>query len=79
MRAVGEHASSAIEAVSLMIKLGIPVHELANLIHPHPSITEGVQECARLLLGESLFKPEVFSDKLRCIRWAPDQEGVKAA
>lgn len=79
MRAVGEHASSAIEAVSLMIKLGIPVHELANLIHPHPSITEGVQECARLLLGESLFKPEVFSDKLRCIRWVPDEADMKAA
>lgn len=79
MRAVGEHASSAIEAVSLMIKLGIPVHELANLIHPHPSITEGVQECARLLLGQSLFKPEVFSDKLRCVTWVPDQRSVRAA
>ncbi|MBK6341404.1 MAG: NAD(P)/FAD-dependent oxidoreductase [Flavobacteriales bacterium] len=79
MRAVGEHASSAIEAVSLMIKLGIPVHELANLIHPHPSITEGVQECARLLLGQSLFKPEVFADKLRCYAWSPEQERVAAA
>lgn len=79
MRAVGEHASSAIEAVSLMIKLGIPVHELANLIHPHPSITEGVQECARLLLGQSLFKPEVFGDKLRCITWAPEVSGAQAA
>ncbi|MBK9146625.1 MAG: NAD(P)/FAD-dependent oxidoreductase [Flavobacteriales bacterium] len=79
MRAVGEHASSAIEAVSLMIKLGIPVHELANLIHPHPSITEGVQECARLLLGQSLFKPEVFGDKLRCYAWSPEQERVAAA
>jgi len=79
MRAVGEHASSAIEAVSLMIKLGIPVHELANLIHPHPSITEGVQECARLLLGSSLFKPEIFGDKLRCVSWAPELPSVRAA
>lgn len=79
MRAVGEHASSAIEAVALMIKLGVPVRELADLIHPHPSITEGVQECARLLLGTSLFKPEVFADKLRCAAWSPDQTSVAAA
>jgi dihydrolipoamide dehydrogenase len=76
MRAVGEHASSAIQAVALMIRQGTPVRELAELLHPHPSITEGVQECARMLTGTSIFKPEVLGDKLRCTRWAP---AVKAA
>lgn len=79
MRAVGEHASSAIEAVALMIKLGIPVRELADLVHPHPSITEGVQECARLLLGRSLFKPEVFGDKMQCCVWEPAGADAAAA
>ncbi len=79
MRAVGEHASSAIEAVALMIKLGIPVRELAELVHPHPSITEGVQECARMLLGQSIFKPSVFADRMRCYDWAPDIAVVEAA
>jgi dihydrolipoamide dehydrogenase len=79
MRAVGEHASSAIEAVALMIKLGIPVRELAELVHPHPSITEGVQECARMLLGQSIFKPAVFADRMRCYDWAPDMAVVEAA
>jgi dihydrolipoamide dehydrogenase len=79
MRAVGEHASSAIEAVSLMMRLGTPISELADLIHPHPSITEGVQECARLLLGKSLFKPEVFADKLVLRTWSPPSEHVAAA
>jgi dihydrolipoamide dehydrogenase len=71
MRAVGEHASSAIQAVALMIRKGMPVRDLAELLHPHPSITEGVQECARMLIGTSIFKPEVLGDKLRCTRWSP--------
>lgn len=79
MRAVGDHASSAIEAVAMMMKLGIPVRELADLVHPHPSITEGVQECARLLLGKSLFKPEVFADKMQCTTWIPVEANSAAA
>lgn len=71
MRAVGEHASSAIEAVALMMRTGISIRELAELVHPHPSITEGVQECARMLLGTSLFKSPVFGDKMRCTTWRP--------
>lgn len=56
MRAIGEHASSAIQAVALMIRHGIRVSALTELIHPHPSITEGVQECARALMGTSVTK-----------------------
>jgi dihydrolipoamide dehydrogenase len=79
MRAVGEHASSAIQAVALMMRLGTPIRELAELVHPHPSITEGVQECARMLLGSSIFKPEVLGDKLRCYDWVPEVDSVVAA
>ena len=66
MRAVGEHASSAIQAVGLLIKLQMPIEVLAELIHPHPSIVEGVQECVRMLLNKSVFKSSVFKDKLAC-------------
>lgn len=72
MRAVGEHASSAIQAVALMMSAGMGIRELASLMHPHPSITEGVQECARMLLGTSIFKPEVLNDRMRCATWRPD-------
>lgn len=71
MRAVGEHASSAIQAVALMISTGMGIAELARLMHPHPSITEGVQECARMLMGTSIFKPEVLNDRMRCTTWRP--------
>lgn len=69
MRAVGEHASSAIQAVALMIHSGIPAPAIAELVHPHPSIIEGIQECVRMLLDRSIFKSAVFKDKLFCYRW----------
>jgi dihydrolipoamide dehydrogenase len=70
MRAVGEHASSAIQAVALLIHMNKGIQELGNMMHPHPSITEGVQECARMLLGKAIFKSSVFKDKLKCYRCA---------
>ena len=71
MRAVGEHASSAIQGVALMMRTGMGIRELADLVHPHPSIIEGVQECARMLLGKSIFKPEVLNDRMYCGTWRP--------
>ena len=66
MRAVGEHASTAIQGVGLLIQMNAPIEVLAELIHPHPSIVEGIQECVRMLLNKSIFKSSVFRDKLAC-------------
>lgn len=66
MRAVGEHASSAIQAVALLIYMNKGIEELANMMHPHPSIIEGIQECMRMLLHKSIYKPTIFKDKLQC-------------
>lgn len=66
MRAVGEHASSAIQAVGLLIKLNMSIEVLSELVHPHPSIVEGIQECVRMLLNRAVFKSSVFRDKLAC-------------
>ncbi len=73
MRALGEHASSAIQAVALLISMNKGISELAELIHPHPSIIEGVQECVRALMGKSIFKPKAVSESLNCRRYC---EGV---
>ncbi|MDB5274365.1 MAG: lpdA [Chitinophagaceae bacterium] len=66
MRAVGVHASSAIQAVALLISMDKGIEELAELIHPHPSIIEGIQECVRMLLKKSILKPELFKGRLNC-------------
>ena len=69
MRGVGEHASSAIQAVALLISQGKSIKELAELIHPHPSIIEGIQECGRVLMGKPLLKPRVLKDSIKCQVW----------
>lgn len=69
MRACGAHASSAIQGVSLLIEMDKSIMELDNLIHPHPSIIEGVQECVRMLNGSPIFKSSIFTDKIKCYSW----------
>jgi dihydrolipoamide dehydrogenase len=66
MRAVGAHASSAIEGVAYLVHTQQGIRDLANMIHPHPSIIEGIQEALRMLLGTSIYKPEVLKDRLQC-------------
>ncbi len=66
MRVVGEHASTAIQAVAYLIHTNQGIRELADMMHPHPSIIEGVQECLRMLLKKSIYKPYLFKDRLKC-------------
>jgi dihydrolipoamide dehydrogenase len=66
LKVVGNHASSAIQAVALLISMDKGIEELAECVHPHPSITEGIQECVRMLMGTSLFKPDALKGKLSC-------------
>ena len=65
IRAMGAHASTSIEACALLIHQGRSVRDLAEMLHPHPSVTEALQDCVRMLLGTSIYKPEVFTSALR--------------
>jgi dihydrolipoamide dehydrogenase len=78
MRALGVHASTTLEAVSYMIQHGRSARELAELLHPHPAVTEGLQDCVRMLTGSSIYKPAVFRSELRLSRigYAEDGEAV---
>ncbi len=69
MKVVGNHASSAIQAVAVLISMNKGVEELAECVHPHPSITEGIQECVRMLMGKSLLKPAALVGRLSCRRF----------
>lgn len=75
MRALGVHASTALEAVSFMMHHGRSVRELAELLHPHPAVTEGLQDCVRMLLGTSIYKPSVFRNELRLSSITYDESG----
>ena len=61
MRVLDVHASTIIKAVSPMIKHDRSICDLADLLHPHPAITEGVQECAHMLLGTSFINLKYFN------------------
>lgn len=66
LRVVGEHASSAMQAIALLISMDRGIEEIAECVHPHPSIPEGIQECVRLFLGKSTFKPFALDNLLHC-------------
>lgn len=75
MRALGVHASTMLEAISLMIQHSRSARDLAELLHPHPAVTEGLQDCVRMLMGTSIYKPCVFQSELRLSRIGYDDAG----
>lgn len=70
VRAVGPHASSVVELASLAIHNGQSAYELSELMTAYPAITQGFQECLRMLLGRSILKPNVFP-QLILKSWEP--------
>jgi len=68
LRVVGPQASSTIQGIAFLIHMGASLEDIDHCVHPHPAIPEGVQECARMLLGRSVMKVDVFGSEglLRC-------------
>ncbi len=60
LRVVGSEASSTIQGIAFLIDLSANASDVEHCVHPHPAITEGVQECARVILGRSILKADVF-------------------
>ncbi len=68
MRVLGPHASSTIESVSLLISQNGSARVYDSLVLAHPSIPEGIQECARMLMGRPILKPGVYKKEMECYR-----------
>jgi dihydrolipoyl dehydrogenase len=64
LRVVGPQAGSCIQGVALLVAGGGTLDDLDRCVHPHPAVTEGVQEAARLLLGRSLYKCDAVGPEL---------------
>lgn len=72
MRVVGPQAATAIQGIAFLIEKGGTLDDIDACVHPHPAVTEGVQECARAILGRSVLKPGAFGPALlRVDEWAP--------
>ncbi|MCK5537264.1 MAG: NAD(P)/FAD-dependent oxidoreductase [Bacteroidales bacterium] len=74
MRASGPQASAFIVSVAHMMNEKNSLDEILKTIHPHPSITEGIQECLRVFKGNSIFKPYAFPDLIHTKTWHPEDE-----
>lgn len=72
MRASGPQASAFIISIAHLINQGNRLEEVIKTIHPHPSLTEGIQECFRVLNSDSVYKPKVFPDLIKLKTWLPD-------
>lgn len=71
MRAAGPQASALIVSVAHLINQGNSLQEAMKLVHPHPSISEGLQECMRVFRNKSIYKPNAFPDYIKVWDWAP--------
>ncbi len=74
MRAAGPQASAFIVSIAYLINSDIRLQQVLQSIHPHPSVTEGIQECIRILYNQSIFKPKAFPSLIKVTEWKPDSE-----
>ena len=72
MRAAGPQASAFIVSIAYLINSDIRLHEVLQSIHPHPSVTEGIQECIRIFYNQSIYKPKAFPSQIKITEWKPE-------
>jgi len=75
MRAAGPQAAASIVYIATLMDHNASLNEIMKTVHPHPSMTEGVQECIRTLLKKSIFKPSAFPQYISFKTWKPE-DGV---
>ncbi|MBT8339174.1 MAG: hypothetical protein KJP07_04090, partial [Desulfatitalea sp.] len=73
MRAAGPQVSSTIMSVALLIDRNMSAIDVLGTMFPHPTMSEGIQECLRLLTGNSVYRAEAFPDLLSIRSWRPER------
>ncbi len=58
MHIIGPHASDLVHEGALAIQSGLTVRELADTIHAHPTLAEGLMEAAEDVHGEAIHAPK---------------------
>ena len=72
MRATGPQVSTTIMSIALLLDQDIRTMDVLKSMYPHPTMSEGIQECLRLLEGKSVYKPDAFPELLQIRRWDPE-------
>ena len=55
---IGPHASDLISEAALAMKTGLTIRDIAETIHAHPTLAEGLMEAAEDLHGEAIHVPK---------------------
>ncbi|GAB4405631.1 MAG: dihydrolipoyl dehydrogenase [Thermodesulfovibrionales bacterium] len=55
---IGPHASDLIHEVALAMRAGLKVKEIAETIHAHPTLSEGIMEASEDVYGEAIHVPK---------------------
>ncbi|MGB5987276.1 MAG: NAD(P)/FAD-dependent oxidoreductase [Desulfobacterales bacterium] len=71
MRAAGPQASSTIMAIALLMDQNKGLGDIIHSLYPHPTMSEGIQECLRVLSGQSIYKPHAFPGLIQIRTWHP--------
>ena len=69
MRAAGLQSAVSIIFITTIMNNNTRLNDIMKTIHPHPSISEGIQECLRILKGKSILKPEAFPEQIKFKTW----------
>jgi dihydrolipoamide dehydrogenase len=54
---IGPHASDLIHEIAVSMRAGLRVREIAETIHAHPTLSEGVMEASEAVHGEAIHVP----------------------
>ncbi len=55
---IGAHASDLVHEGALAMKAGLTIKEVADMIHAHPTLAEGLMEAAEDVHGEAIHSPK---------------------
>jgi dihydrolipoamide dehydrogenase len=72
MRAAGPQASNTIMSIAFLMDQDKGIRDALKSVHPHPTMSEGIQDCLRVLLDKSIYKPQAFPNLIQIRTWHPD-------
>jgi dihydrolipoamide dehydrogenase len=61
--------------IALLMDHSPGLADALKTVHPHPTMSEGIQECLRVLLDKSIFKETAFPELVKVRSWNPGEDG----
>jgi dihydrolipoamide dehydrogenase len=71
MRAAGPQAAASVMYIATLMDQNAKLSSIMKTLHPNPSMTEGIQDCLRMLVGKSIYKAEAFPQYINFKSYKP--------